>query len=1213
MSNLSNAISFQTKFIAGFTILLIVIVLSEIIFLQRYDDLQEINFTSYNHPTTVRIADLEVILGIGQIEEVIRDVVSAGSIEKIDDFVHKVAIIRAEIALNMHTIEDRFLGSKMLVLAANAALAELNDAYNEELRLVRSGQIAESRLYHYNRVHPLHKTFSDRMNEIYSFARDKAKLLLKNANDAAYEVHQEMVVRMAVIILFVVLILVLINCSVIGPLRILRDKMMALAAGDLTVDIPYCSFNTELGRMAGAVEVFKDAAQLLTDQRWIKAEVGALSIALQTTETSDDFAGLVLGRFVTWPGAELGLFYIRGEDDGRFRLSGSLGCGSLSPDDKSFLLGEGLPGRCAASGEVVIVKDLPKGYLTIGSGLGEAPPNMLAIIPIKSRCKIMAVIEIGGFGGLDKLDSVSIRDLIDQVVPVIALNLEILQRKLVARRLLDDTRQQAIKLAESENLLQIQTNELQAINDEILTQNEELNNTACELRVREEEMHCQQDQLKCANHELSEKAQSLSEQTVELTVARNEAEQRSVELSLASRYKTEFLANMSHELRTPLNSLLILAKSLADNEENNLTVDQVESAEIVHDSGLHLLRLINDLLDIARIESGKMQVLLHDVSPQSISDIVERRFRGMALAKKLSLKVIITPNLPEFITTDGEKFEQILINLVGNAIKFTAAGGSVTMSFGCPRQSGEVDTGSPVNALAVSVTDTGIGISDNQIDHIFQPFEQADGSSSRRYGGTGLGLSIARKLARLLGGDIKVHSQEGHGSTFTLMLPVGPSSSSAKQAELTFAQTMAPGSDVVVLAAPARTPTVNSLSLPFIPDDRNSLAIGDPVMLVADDDPHFARIVSRLIREKGFKCLVAGDGESTVELAMRFQPVGIMLDIGLPVLDGWGVLERLRMAPETRAIPIHIISAGDNSERAEGLGVIGFLAKPVTVSQVNSALERIINIIGTCPQRLIIADADSTARASIIQVVKKIGMEIIEVSDSDAILNCLRSGRVDCLVVDVDIPGGCIALLEAVGCDATLNQPPVIVMAGRELKDNETQALRGYTDSIIVKSNRSEERLLDEVRLFLHSIGTGTLPAPEVTPAGKASRHLDGRTVLVVDDDMRNSSALSKVLRKRGLRVLLARDGQHALTQLRANLDVDFVLMDIMMPVMDGYEAMREIRKEPRFSRLPIIALTARAMPNEPNLCLEAGANDYLSKPVDIDVLVAKMSKLASL
>ncbi|MFZ2407715.1 MAG: response regulator, partial [Methylobacter sp.] len=686
-----------------------------------------------------------------------------------------------------------------------------------------------------------------------------------------------------------------------------------------------------------------------------------------------------------------------------------------------------------------------------------------------------------------------------------------------------------------------------------------------------------------------------------LEQARAEADQRALERDTASRYKSEFLANMSHELRTPLNSLLILARSLRDNEEGNLTDDQVESAGVIHESGASLLRLINDILDLSKVEAGKMEVAPTDIALGRFTASLLQRFRLLAETKGLQLSVAADADLPKSLRSDSGKLEQIINNLVGNALKFTETGG-VTVRIKRPEATDALaGTGlSPAEAIAIEVSDTGIGIPEDKMESVFRAFEQVDGSTSRAYGGTGLGLTISRRLAQLLGGDIEVASAEGQGSTFTLILPLASSGSSCKPAAAT-PQPM-----------PEPSPATSGFTLQKkVEDDRDSITPQDEAILVIEDDEAFAKIVRDISRKRGFKCLVADDGIVGLELARRYRPKGIVLDIGLPRMDGWTVMERLKQQPETRHIPVHFMSATDSGQRGMAMGAVGYFTKPVSKEQIESAFERIRHFSTSDERRVLLVDDDEGTHKAVTVLLGNHGnVEIISEKTGEAALSRLENGeQFDCMILDLGLPGiNGLNLLEEC-THKHLSMPPVIVYSGRDLSEQDTLALREYTDSIVIKGARSPERLLDEVTLFLHSVHS-SLSASQQQMLRKQHRKEEGlaeHTVLIVDDDMRNTFALSKVLRAKGLNVLMAQDGLKALSQLNEKPEIDLVLMDIMMPGMDGYTAIGEIRRQERFRTLPIIALTAKAMLGDRDKCLAAGANEYLSKPVDIDDLMVMM------
>lgn len=1045
---------------------------------------------------------------------------------------------------------------------------------------------------------------------ILKFARNKAKSLRE---EAQYERDNAVWRIIAVILGFIGLgsfISWIITRSVTNPLETLRLRMVALANGDLTVEVPFREGNNELTAMAQAVQIFKESAEKLESQRWIKATLSRLSTTLQSASTNVDFAQQAICIMVPELSGGAGAFYLWNDKEEALELLGSYGLKHRRHLAARFKPGEGLVGQAALERNTIVLTEVPEDYTRIVSGLGEAPPRNVLVAPVLSKEKVLAVVEIGSFLPFTAEQMA----LIDEVLPIVALNLEILERNNRTLLLLEKTQQQTEELRASEEELRAQSDQLQAANEQLRIKSDALQQQAEELRASEEELRAQREELQATNEELEEKSRGLEEQARLLEQARKEAEDRAFERDTASRYKSEFLANMSHELRTPLNSLLILARSLRDNEEGNLTPDQVESAGIIHESGASLLRLINDILDLSKVEAGKMEISASDISLERLTTSLLQRFRLLAENKGLKLSVTTDTDLPKTLETDPGKLDQVVNNLLGNAIKFTERG-EVQVHIKRPSANHKALIGTglkPAEAVEIEICDTGIGIPADKIDSIFQAFEQVDGSASRRYGGTGLGLTISKRLAQFLGGDIVVSSKEGVGSTFSLVLPQSVHKKPAgSQLEVE------PSSDFKlevsqnVSAAPATLSTYLSSECK-ISDDRDNITPKDETILVIEDDEAFAKIVRDLSRKRGFKCLVAEDGIVGLELAKRFCPTGIVLDIGLPRMDGWTVMEKLKQQPETRHIPVHFMSATDSGQRGLEMGAVGYFTKPVSKEQIESAFERIRHFSSSSNRRVLLVDDDAGTRKAVNVLLANQEVEIVEESSGEGALERLQNGEeFDCMILDLSLPGMTgVSLLE----ECTRRQlvlPPVIVYSGQELSEDDTLALREYTDSIVIKGARSPERLLDEVTLFLHSVHASLPPAQQQQlskPLAKAE-DVAGRTVLIVDDDMRNTFALSKVLRSKGLSVLMAQDGRKALAQLDEKSGIDLVLMDIMMPGMDGYTAIREIRKQARFQSLPIIALTAKAMMGDREKCIDAGASDYLSKPIDIDDLMAMMRR----
>jgi CheY-like chemotaxis protein/nitrogen-specific signal transduction histidine kinase len=693
-------------------------------------------------------------------------------------------------------------------------------------------------------------------------------------------------------------------------------------------------------------------------------------------------------------------------------------------------------------------------------------------------------------------------------------------------------------------------------------------------------------------------------------VAQQELERRAEELALASKYKSEFLANMSHELRTPLNSLLILARMLRDNEDGNLTEEQVESAEIIYGSGNDLLNLINDILDLSKVEAGKMVFTIEAMPLTDLVTAVRTQFAHVAEAKGLDLKITLADDLPTSIETDQQRLNQIVKNLLSNAFKFTSEG---SVGLDVYRPSADTDLSQsgldPSQTVAIRVTDTGIGMTPEQQRIVFEAFQQADGSTSRQYGGSGLGLAISRELAAKLGGQINLESEAGKGSTFTLYLPIGELTGDSA------GETKTEATERVSLVQPERVErkaqdSAQPARSPLLPDDRADLEANDQVLLVVEDDAKFAKIVYDYAHEKAFKCLVAGDGGEGLELVRTYRPEAVILDLNLPDISGWEVLETLKRNPDTRHIPVHIMSVDEEVLDAYRKGAMGYLTKPTDRDSLAESFQNIEQFLSREIKTLLLVEDDAKSRRSIKKLLGGSDVEIVEADHGQAALDLLKAQRFDCMIVDLNLPDmtGFEVLSEMNG-DGASAKCPVIVYTGRDLTPEENHELMKYADSVIVKGVKSPERLLDETALFLHRVVADMPKAKQQTikQLYDGDAQLEGKKILIVDDDIRNSFALSKLLSDRGIDARVAQSGQKALDMLVEHPDMDLILMDIMMPVMDGYETMRRIRDQQRFKTLPILALTAKAMKGDREKCLEAGASDYLSKPVDVDRLFSML------
>lgn len=973
------------------------------------------------------------------------------------------------------------------------------------------------------------------------------------------------------------------------PLARLTGLMGQLAGGDTRIEVPFVGRGDEVGQIGRALESFRISTLELSDREWSKAQMSLLVKALQSVSTTQHFSQALIVQLCASLEAAFGAVFCLDEHSRKLLLSGGYSMPGGRLQNARFDVGEGPIGQVAAEGMPRMLKDLPADYFSIRSATGQMPPRLVYLLPLKGRGgEVLGVVELA----LLNEPAIRSEQFLAEALTFAGLNLEALLKSLDTSSLLRATQQQKEEIQASEEALRAQGEELRSTNEALRDKQQQLEDQARRLQASEEELRAQSEELRVTNAQLEEKTQELSLQKLEVENAQAALELKAVDLERASQYKSDFLANMSHELRTPLNSLLILAKGLADNEYGNLNAEQLESARIVHDSGKNLLNLINDILDLSKIEAGKMDAVLETFELKPYAASFERNFRALARERGLKLNIEIAADAPPNVNSDPARLTQILNNLLSNAFKFTHEGG-ITLRFGRPQPgAGLVQELTHGEALAIQVQDSGIGIPADKLERLFQAFEQGDSGTSRRYGGTGLGLSICRGLAHLLGGEISVRSQPGLGSTFTLVLPQGESRVA-----------VVPAITAPVVPLPAERPKSIELvaELPVADDD-------GAAMLIVEDDNQFAEVLAGLVRARGYRVLVAHDGESAIQLAARNRLAGVLLDIGLPGMDGWQVMEWLKSQPRTQLVPVHFISGADEDARARAAGAAGFLRKPVSQEQIGSLLAALPPPSGAARRLLLIEDS-ADDRRQVRELLRDEKLEIVESPSGEDALKKLAERQFDLIILDLGLPGmdGFEFLAEA---SKRSGMPPVVIHSGRELSREEGLRLREYTDSIVMKSAPNTRRLLDEVTLFLHSIRRVAPPAAEPAPKKATAPELQGKTVLIVDDDMRNMFALSKALRGHGLKVVMAQDGPKALTQLENAPETAIVLMDIMMPGMDGYETMQRIRAQAKWQKIPMIAVTAKAMSGDREKCLAAGANDYCPKPIDVDKLVEQMRRL---
>ncbi len=1006
-------------------------------------------------------------------------------------------------------------------------------------------------------------------------------------------------------------------------LRHIEEIAKAIAAGDFSQQV---QVRDKQDRLAIAINQMSESLQRLAGNReaqdWQKTGQAELHTIMRNEHDLLPLTQKIITYLANYLKAQIGVFYLA--EDEQLRLVSSYAYTTRNNNDNQFRIGEGLIGQAALEQQSILYSLMPgeQNPLVVNGGMGEFQPVDVIVLPLVHEGAVQAVLSLG----VNRKFSALELEFLEKISQSLAISIHVTRTQ----------RQFALLLEEST----LQAEELKTQQEELKASNEELEEHAEMLAQSEETLRHKSNELQQLNTELEERTEDLERQKTateeknhEIEKAKRAVEIQAQNLARASQYKSEFLANMSHELRTPLNSLLILSQSLANNNPGNLSEEQVEDAKVIYQGGKALLGLINDILDLSKVEAGKLDIRVEDMSIASLLDNLLSQFNPIAVDKGIDLSIEPLGDLPATLCTDPQRVEQVLRNLLSNGLKFTHEGSvglrAYRLAESVPFHNPELND-HPVIAFAVS--DTGIGIPEDKQQGIFEAFQQADGSTSRVYGGTGLGLTISRELVRLLGGEIQLHSREGGGSTFTLYLPlnsspatpqdartepaaglaVSPSSAEVGPTPVAVGSAAAAPLNPQTLSTPAPTP--NTLQRPAamtaaLADDRDSLNPGDKSVLIIEDDRAFARILVDLSRKKGYPALAALQGSQGLQLALEYQPSAIILDLGLPDIGGRQVLKQLKQNIKTRHIPVHILSAEDKDSDLLQMGAMGFLTKPVSGEVINSLFAKIEGLLQEPIKQLLLVEDDSSNRQAVIRLIGNQDVDICAVRTGQEAHEKLLSSVFDCIILDLSLPDiSGFDLLDQLSQDSAIVLPPIVVYTGRDLTPEEYKRLNEYTRSIVIKGASSPERLLDETTLFLHSVES-SLPHDQRTIIQmlyNSEQQLQGRKILLVDDDLRNTYALSRALSEQGLEVSMADNGELALQKL-AEEDIELVLMDIMMPVMDGYEAMRRIRQQARFKKLPIIALTAKAMLEDRTKCIEAGANDYCTKPVEIDRLMSMM------
>lgn len=969
------------------------------------------------------------------------------------------------------------------------------------------------------------------------------------------------------------------NEEISNRIRIIENLSGRIAAGDFSTRVA-AGDKQGLGVLALSLDKMAESLQFsfskLEEREWLQTGIAQLNKLMIGEKDVQSLTAKVIQFLTDYTKSAVGAFYLA-KGEGILQLTASVGIKkNIAPATLAF--GEGVAGRAASVAGEIMLEDTAEAAMVVDYSAGSLRPKSIIGVPVFYEAAVKGVVELGSLAFFTPV----VQEFLQTASHNIGTAINSARDHQRLQELLSET--------------QAQSEELQAQHEELENINAELEAQAEKLQVSEEELKVQHEELQQANQELEERSRLLEEKN-ELIVERNlDIQKKAEELELSTKYKSEFLANMSHELRTPLNSILLLSRLLSENHEHNLSPDQIEYAQVIQSSGKGLLTLIDEILDLSKIESGKMELEYGAVSISEVANALAALFAPMAKDKNIEFTIDTREGVPEIFQTDQLRLEQILRNLLSNALKFTKRG-SVSLIIS--------ERG---NDLLFAVHDTGIGIPKEKHNTVFEAFQQADGSTRRQFGGTGLGLSISRELARLLGGEIVLESEEGKGSIFTLQLPQQRKSSTDSFDESKNDEMVRPPVAEKSEIQPQESQFVSSTIPASLPDDRDSLSKGDKVILIIEDDTAFAKSLLDYTRSKGYKGIVAVRGDEGIDLARRFLPLGILLDVQLPVKSGWEVMEALKSDQSTRPIPVHMMSSYQVANKSLSKGAVDFINKPVAFDKLGEMFTKIEQALSRHPKKVLIVEENTKHAKALAYFLENYDVASqIRTNISDGI-EALNRSEVDCVILDMGIPAHhSYEVLEGLKTTPGFENLPIIVFTGKNLSHVEEVRIKQYADSIVVKTAHSYQRILDEVSLFLHLVEEtkkGEKPS-KYKRLGQLSEVLKGKTVLIADDDVRNIFSITKSLENYGVSVVSAIDGKDALKQLEEAGKVDLVLMDMMMPEMDGYESTRRIRQMPQYKTLPIIAVTAKAMTGDREKCISAGASDYITKPVDLDQLIS--------
>ena len=1193
----------------GFALILLGALIMGALGLRSIVHVSELTADIFRHPFAVSVAALEVRSDVLDAQRTMAQMVnrvnSANQSEP-RQLQRKLNEQRIRVGRNLTLIRERFLGNPSEVEQIDKALADWYASSDATLALAREGSRSEAIALNRERDALLVENVLKEIGDVSSFAAGKANAFQQAAEDEKRVAIGTLSLMLMLIVAGSVLLTSLITRSVKQSLKFLVAEVKELIAGSdekvreaeaigegnlnqeivlfqpLKVDADSLpkdeigvlvnaavrlsevqfALDKALRKMAESLRAARDKER---DRDWLKSGRNELYALMREDQGMAEMADKVLKFLAEYLNAGVGALYLFDDSAVKLTLTATYAITKDMPIGDQFRLGEGLIGQAAREQKVICLSHVPPDYLQIGSALGRSVPKVVAAVPLLHGNRLIGAIEIGTFSEFSEIQT-RFLELAREAIGI-GLDANLSHQRMA--ELLEETQQQAEEL-------QVQQEELQQSNEE--------------LEERSQLLEQQRENIRIKNHEIEAASEKLRE--------------KATELERVSTYKSEFLANMSHELRTPLNSLMILSSLLMQNKEGNLSGKQVEYAATIHGAGTDLLNLINDILDLSKVEAGQMRFHFAALPVANLHTAMRATFELQAEQKGLTFQVVVDAGVPAIFQSDELRIQQILKNLLSNALKFTDKG-QVTLRIFCP---GGEENPLPVPSIAFAVRDTGIGISPAQQQLVFNAFQQADGSISRKFGGTGLGLSISLQFAHRMNGDIHLSSQEGQGSEFTLYLPLQGTASDMQEnppAAVRTLHTTPFRSGHTQSSNPPDQEEVSAFAAP-LPDDREQLKPGDKCILIIEDDLNYAQILLEIVRERGFAALVAADGESGLALAGHYVPSAIVLDVMLPHIDGWGVMRSLKDHPLTRHIPVHFITCLEDRQKAMAMGAIGFVTKPVSIEQLNQVFRSIEEIMEKSSKKLLIVEDNSDEAKSMVALLEEGDVEISVVASGQEAIQLLAAEPFDCMILDLglsDMSG--FDLLEYIQKMDGVRRIPVIIHSGRELTREDERKLRRFAESIIIKGAKSPERLLNEVSLFLHLVESNLHPSKQrmIRTALDKEAMLEGRKVLLVDDDMRNIFSLSSVLAEKNMTVIEAENGREALSRLEEHHDMSIVLMDIMMPEMDGYTAIREIRKDPRFENLPIIAMTAKALKGDQEKCLAAGASDYIAKPIEIDKL----------